>query len=163
MMRSHKASLATLLAVALLGCQQSDVPGPTAAEGASTAAPARPAPPPMAAVPTATIAPPATAALPPATVASPATVPAPLRPQVVGANPPARYAVDDEEMLWNVMTALGALPGTPSEAIAVTVSKGVVTVDGQVHDSERRELIVQIVSRVKGVQSVVDKLHVGES
>jgi hypothetical protein len=162
-MRSYEFSLAALLAAGLLGCQQSDVPGPAVPEGASTAAPAKPAPPPMAAVPTATIAPPATAALPAATIAPPAAVPAPLKPQVLAANPPARYALDDQDVLWNVMTALGAMPGTPSEAIAVTVSKGVVTVDGQVRDSERRQQIVQIVSRVKGVQSVVDKLHVAES
>lgn len=149
MIRSQTFARAALLALGLVGCQQSDVPGQAAAEGARRAAAAKPAPPPM-------------AALPPATVAPPHTVPAPLKPQVVAANPPAKFALDDQDVLWNVMMALGALSGAPSEAIGVTVSKGVVTVDGQVRDSEHREEIVQIVSRVKGVQSVVDKLHVAE-
>lgn len=152
MIRYQAIACAVLLALGLFGCEQSDVRGQAAAEGAGPAGATKPAPPPMAALPPAKLA-----------AGAPRAVPAPPQPQGVAANPPAQYALDDQEVLWNVMTVLGALPGEPSEAIAVTVSKGVVTVDGEVHDFERRDQIVQIVSRAKGVQSVVDKLHVAES
>ncbi|HMA89574.1 MAG TPA: BON domain-containing protein [Burkholderiales bacterium] len=152
MIRSMAIACATLLALGLFGCDQRDVPGQAAADGASSSGATKPAPPPM-------------AALPPAKVAAgaPAAVRAAPKPLGVAANPPAQYALDDEEVLWRVMTALGALPGAPAESLAVTVSSGVVTLGGEVRNPERRGQIVQLVSRVKGVQSVVDKLRVAES
>jgi hypothetical protein len=137
MNRTQVIALATLLALGLFGCEQSNEPGRPTEPGGTSSGAVSPAPPPSA-----------------------QSMPA---PKGVGASPAPQSMLDDQQVLSNVKTALGSLPGVNPEQIEITVAGGVVTLGGLVSRAEQREQIVQFVSHVQGVQSVVDNLHVAES
>lgn len=136
MNRTQVIALATLLAIGLLGCEQSNEPGKAAVPGGTSSGAISPAPQPS------------SQAMP--------------EPKGIEANPPAKSSLDDEQVLSHVKTALSSLPGVNPAQIEVTVASGVVTLGGVVSGADQREQIVQFVSHVQGVQSVVDNLHVAE-
>jgi osmotically-inducible protein OsmY len=66
----------------------------------------------------------------------------------------------DDVVRSNVKTALAAVPGLEGSSVDVSVSKGVVTLSGKVSGAGQRAQVLQYVSRVQGVQSIVDHLKV---
>lgn len=67
----------------------------------------------------------------------------------------------DDVVRSNVKTALAAIPGLKISSIDVSVSQGVVTLNGKVSGADQRAEVLQYVLRVQGVQTVVDQLKVG--
>jgi len=94
-----------------------------------------------------------------APVQSEADAPKPFAAAPSAQQPPAPQASSDENVQANVRSALAAVPGVNAEQISVTVSQGVVTLVGPVDGAEQKKQIVQLVSSIDGVRSVVDDLQ----
>lgn len=131
-------ALSSLLAIGLLGCEQGAAPGrsnPSAPGDSSKNMQQNGNPSTSSALPQ-------SSSVPAAQSSSPA------------------QTLDDDLVLNKVKTALADVPGLHSSQIDVSVSRGVVTLSGTVSDANQRTQVVQFVSHVEGVQSVVDHLEV---
>lgn len=70
----------------------------------------------------------------------------------------AAPAPSDQQVLSKVKSALATLQGVDSGKIDVSVASGIVTLEGQVSGADQRQHIVQVVSSIDGVQTVIDHL-----
>lgn len=151
MTRTQAMALASILAVGLIGCNQSGGPdqGKQTSQGALQGMQqggASPGAQPNGGA-SRSPAPPAAQSSPSGQASAPATSQA--------------QKPSDDMVLAKVKTALSKVDGVAPDRINVSVSKGVVTLAGKVQGADQRQKIVQQVSQVEGVQSVVDHLQVG--
>jgi hyperosmotically inducible protein len=72
-------------------------------------------------------------------------------------NSPALY-VDDSVITAKVKAALAADSAVKSSEISVTTNSGVVTLSGQVDDSDQKSAAVKDAAGVSGVKDVTDNL-----
>jgi hypothetical protein len=84
----------------------------------------------------------------------------PLEPIVVTATKHAATAAD-EELTRNVAMALRSDPFFYDEHVTVSVTDGVVTLQGVVFDDWDLRIAMRISNRVAGVKSVSDELEIG--
>lgn len=74
--------------------------------------------------------------------------------------PPEIRAVKNQVLSYAVRAALDADARFRTSSIEITVHKGVVTLTGLVPNPEIREAAAKVISRTKGVTSVIDHLRV---
>jgi hypothetical protein len=134
MNRLHAIAFSSLLAFGLLGCEQGAAPS-------KPGMPSAPGDPPK--------------SIQPSRPSSNSTA----LPSSSLSSMPQRFP--DDVVRSNVKTALAAVPGLENSSIDVSVSQGVVTLNGKVSGADQRAEVLQYVSRVQGVQTVVDQLKVG--
>lgn len=139
----HAIALSFLLALGLSGCEQGTAPG--------RSNPSAPGDTPKSMQRNGDSS--GSSALPPSSGTPSSSAPAPAASST-------GQALADDVVLSNVKTALAAVPGLERSSIDVSVSQGVVTLSGKVNGADQRAQVLQYVSRVQGVQSVVDHLEV---
>lgn len=155
----YAIALSSLLAFGLLGCEQGSAPGrsnPSAPGDAPKSMQQNGNPSSGSALPPSTGTPSSSAPTPGSDAAGGH---ADAGTAVPAASLPGQSLADDV-VLSNVQTALAAVPGLERSSIDVSVSQGVVTLSGKVSGADQRAQVLQYVSRVQGVQSVVDHLDV---